>query len=248
MIARVETCGPRRAGISSGTERELTCKIASTWEDREAAFRLVYQNYLRKGLIEPNPYEMRVTPYHLLPTTNVFIAQEHGEVICTVTLIGDGDLGLPMESIYPEQVLDARERGFSVGEVSSLAVRGDVEFKAFLPIFVKITRLMAQHARTFGMDQFLIVTHPKHGRFYERFMGFQQIGSATEYPMVRNAPAAAYCLDFARIDRERPACYNEFFGTWLPASELHCDRMSPAELDAIRPAAALTQHAVLMMT
>lgn len=206
-----------RSAPLSGSETVYS--IAATRAERIAAFRLVYENYVEKGLIPPNPDRLRVTPFHLLPTTQVFIAKQRGEVVCTVTLIGDGELGLPMECIYAEEVEAARRRGLYVGEVSCLAVR-DVGFAEFLPVFVRLTRLMAQHARTYGMHQFLVATHPKHARFYQRFMGFEQIGPYREYPSVRNAPAVACCLDFARIDRDRPACYDKFFGTPIPREEL----------------------------
>lgn len=245
MIAQAQI-GAVEPECASGVSK-VTFRIASTREDRATAFRLVYQNYLRKGLIEANKYQIRLTPYHLLPTTNVFIASIDDEIIATVSLIGDGELGLPMEGVYPDEVNRARDLGLSVGEVSSLAVR-DVKFSSFLPIFVKLTRLMAQHSRMYGMDQFLIATHPKHARFYQRFMGFEQIGTQTEYPSVKNAPAVAYCLDFDRIDRERPACYDQFFGITLAESELLTHPMPPDEVHLFRPASDLAQKCLPMMT
>src|SRR5262245_36520503 len=69
----------------------VTYKIAASRPDREAAFRLVYQAYRRVDLMEPNEFGMRVTPYHLLPTSDVFIAMLDEAVICTLSLIGDGE-------------------------------------------------------------------------------------------------------------------------------------------------------------
>jgi hypothetical protein len=225
---------------------EIRYKIAGNYEQRSAAFNLVYRNYLRKGLIDQNEQQLRVTPYHLLATTNTFIAEYRGDVICTVSLIGDGELGLPMESIYGDAVMGARRQGLYVGEVSCLALE-DMPFKCFLPIFVKLTRLMAQHCRTYGMDQFLIVIHPKHAKFYQRFMGFERIGALTTYPTVRDAPAVACCLDFARIDRERPACYDQFFGTPLPRAELRMRPMSEMEIEAFGWAAESTTDCVTVV-
>lgn len=226
---------------ASGTHYRIVCNKA----DRIAAFRLVYDNYLSKGLIQPNPYQLRVAEHQLLPTTTVFAADRDGQIICTVTLIGDGQLGLPMECIYPSEINAARDRGLYVGEVSALAV-DDVEFRTFLPIFVELTRLMAQFARANGMDQFLIAVHPKHARFYQRFMGFEQIGGLKEYPSVQNAPAVACCLDFARIDRERPACYNNFFGVPLPQSELKSDPMTDGEREAFGHVVDVTEQCLLV--
>ncbi len=218
-------------------------RVAGTLEERLAAFRLVYNSYLRKGLIDPNPFRLRVTPFHLLPTTSTYIAYYRNEVICTLTLVGDGMLGLPMESIYPDEVEAIRQQGGCSGEVTCLAVR-DVPFRCFLPIFIKLTRLMAQSARAHGIDRLLIATHPKHGRFYCKFMGFEQFGGVREYPSVRNAPAAAYCLDFARIDRDRPACYDQYFGTPLPSDELAYRPMTREEQETLAPVAALSGECV----
>ncbi|HEX7447584.1 MAG TPA: hypothetical protein VF306_08570, partial [Pirellulales bacterium] len=79
-------------------------KVADSFAEREAAFRLVYAAYTRAGLIEQNPFQMRVTPYQLLDTTDMFVAVQAGEVISTVSLVSDGEIGLPMEAIYDHEV------------------------------------------------------------------------------------------------------------------------------------------------
>ena len=234
-----------KTGLHQEVSSSARYRIARNKADRMAAFRLVYNNYLAKGLIQPNPNLLRVTEHHLLPTTTIFNAVRAGRVVCTVTLIGDGRLGLPMECIYPAEIDAARERGLYVGEVSALAVT-DVGFRTFVPIFVEITRLMAQFARANGMDQFLIAVHPKHSRFYQRFMGFEQIGGLKEYPSVQNAPAVACCLDFARIDRERPACYDSFFGVPLPESELESVPMTDGEREAFGHVVDVTEQRLLV--
>jgi hypothetical protein len=133
-----------------------------------------------------------------------------------------------MEAIYKGEVAQARQQNLKVGEVSCLAgCPGD--FRRFLPIFVQMTRLMAQYARKNGMHQFLIAVHPKHAGFYQRFMGFEKIGPVREYPSVQNAPAVACCLDFDRIDRERPKCWQDFFGTPLKSSRLKTIPMTDQE-------------------
>lgn len=221
-------------------ESQLEYRIASNRHELWAAYRLVYDMYLGQELISPNDYRMWVTPYHLLPTTQTFIAVQNQEVVCTVSLIGDGKLGLPMESVYSDEINDARSRGLSIGEVSCLASRHE-DLRQFLPLFVQLTRLMAQHARRQGMDQFVIAVHPNHAKFYERFLGFEQIGPLREFPSVHDAPAVAYCLDFARMDRERPHFWNTFFGLPLPSSTLVGQPISPKNANYFRPATQVNQ-------
>jgi len=216
------------------TTTDISYKIAATREERSAAFRLVYKSYLRASLGEPNPYEMRVTPYHLLPTTEVFIALLRGEAIFTVSLVVDGQLGLPMESVYRGLVASRRARGLLVGEVSCLADRRS-QFRRFFPVFLRLTRVMVQYARRQGLDELLVAVHPKHARFYQRFMSFEMIGEETAYPAVRNHPAVALSLDFARIDRERPENYHTFFGEPLPDEELRPWPITKAQREYFRP-------------
>lgn len=215
---------------------DLTYAIANDAASRTRAYRLVYRNYLAKRLIASNENELRVTPFHMLDSTVTFVATHGSEVICTVSLIGDGEMGLPMECVYPDEVAALRRRGLFIGEVSCLATV-EMGFSRFLPIFVRLTSLMAQHARAYGMDQFLIATHPRHARFYKRYMGFQQIGPLCDYPNVRNAPAVACALDFERIDHERPPCYDDIFGERIPAAKLRPKRMTDAERDRFSRAA-----------
>jgi len=132
--------------VSADTTADVTYRIASTRQEREAAFRLVYQSYLRSGLGEVNDYQMRVTPYHLLPTTEVFIAQLRGEVIFTMSLVTDGELGVPMEHVYGDEIARLRRQGLRVGEVSCLADRR-AALERFFPVFLRTSRLMVQYAR-----------------------------------------------------------------------------------------------------
>jgi hypothetical protein len=141
-----------------------------------------------------------------------------------------------MESIYPAEVLACRRKNLYVGEVSCLAFE-PMETGRFLLVFTQLTRLMAQHARSYGMDQFMIAVHPQHARFYRRFMGMEQVGPLRTYPSVQNAPAVACCLDFAAIDRTRPKCWTSYFGNRLSESEIRSRPMSDEEIAYFRPIA-----------
>jgi hypothetical protein len=213
----------------------ITYKIASNRQDREASFRLVYEAYTHCGLMQPNPFGMRVTPFHLLPTTDVFIATFRGEAICTLSLVGDGELGVPMESIYKREVISLRERGLYFGEVSCFAERRP-KFNDFLPVFVNLSSLVMQYARRNGMDQLLIVTHPRHERFYGRLLGFERLGAERVYPSVCDRPAVASSHEFDRLDRVRYPLYDEIYRHIYPFGQLQPQPMPETDRDYFRPA------------
>ena len=218
------------------TAAHVRCKVAAERGERESAFRLLHDSYTHSGLIQPNPYGMRVTPYHLLPTTEMFVALLQEQVICTVSLIGDGELGLPLEAIYPELVAERRAAGIRFAEVSALADRR-CELERFFPIFLKLIQVMLPYSFHHGMQQALIAVHPRHARFYQRFLKFQPVGEERAYPHVSNHPAVALCLDYAWLETTHPKVFREFVGRPVPSNELRSCPISPAERSYFEPAA-----------
>ncbi len=200
---------------------EAAFKIASSRLELFEAFQLVYNAYLKAGLAPPNRYRMRVTPYHLLPTTHVFLAKEACKLACTVSLVRDGRLGLPMEAIYGEEVASRRALGFQLAEVSCLADARE-ESSQSLSTVVGLMALMAQVARNCGVEELLIAVHPRHAKFYRRFMAFMPIGDEKTYEAVCGKPAIALALNFERARVEAPDAYRKYFGVPLPAASLEC--------------------------
>jgi hypothetical protein len=211
-------------------------KIADNLSERKAAFRLLYEAYVGARLMLPNPHEMRVMPHHLLPTTTLLIALQREQVVATVSLIGDGRLGLPIERIYADEIDQRRDPSRWLGEVSSLASRR-LSASSRLDVFVNLMRLMAQHARRSGLDHLMAAVHPRHARFYQRRLGFETFGSEKAYPAVRNMPAVPLFLDFAQLEREEHQNYGVFFGQPLCETKLIGWPISSAERRFFAPAA-----------
>ncbi len=207
--------------------RPIDYRIAATFEERCKAFRLVYRSYLRAGLGTPNSTCMRVTPYHLLPTTETFIASCGDEVFFTMSLVVDGDLGLPMETIYAEEVAQWRRQGRTLAEVSCLADRR-ADSRGFFPTFLGLSRLLAQFAYKQGVDDLLIAVHPKHARLYRRLYGFQTFGELKAYPTVRNHPAVALKMGLVDLKYDHPKAYELLFNEMVPDWQL---RRRPATED-----------------
>jgi hypothetical protein len=218
--------------LASGKERValhgMECKVAGSFDEWQEAFSLIHRSYVQAGLSERNPCGLRVTPYHLVPTTSTLIARHEGRVIGTLSLIRDNHLGIPMEQVYGREIESFRDQRVSFAEVSCLAT-GKFAGREFLHIFSRLMRLVAQHARFLGVQRLLIATHPRHAAFYERFMGFRQFGHATSYPCVRGAPAVAGMMDFAEADCVRPPFYDECFRVRIQREALLA-RPMPADI------------------
>lgn len=232
--------------LASSARNEFV--VASDQKLQRRAFQLVYRSYITAGLIEPNPYEMRVTNYHLSNSTNVFVGMVDDVVVNTVSLVGDSHLGLPMESIFPNEVRVNRVQGKRIAEVSCMAAKPSSHCgrRAAWNAFVGLNRLMAQFARFHGYDQLMIATHPRHAKTYERLMGFKRLGDITEYPSVRNNPAVACYLDFDYVDQCPPPLYEEIFGTPIAGHNLKWRPVAPEDYHRFQPAADAAKQFVLL--
>jgi hypothetical protein len=198
---------------------DIQLRVAATREERQATFELIYRSYLRAGLCEKQDSGMRATPYQLVPSTDVILAELRGQVISTVSLVRDGELGLPMESIFPEEVAARREAGIGLAEVSCLADRRQGTAR-FFGLFCELSRLMAQLARKTGVDELVVVVNPRHAPLYRRYMAFDQIGEERTYDVVQGLPAVPLSLNFAKAKVNKPKSWQEFFGEQLPEDVL----------------------------
>lgn len=215
-------------GISSRDCSEVTVKVATSRAEFTGAFQLVYRSYLRAGLCSPSASALRITPYHLAPSTDVLIGKLRGEVISTLSLVRDGELGLPLEGVYGDEVARRRAEGLRLAEVSCLADRRK-EPARFFGLFCDLSRVMIQMAEAEGIDQLLIAVHPRHARMYCRAMAFQRIGETREYPLVNGNAAVALTLDLEWVRTEQPMIWERFAGSPLPAEVIRRRPMCEAD-------------------
>lgn len=214
----------------------LVCKAAECRAERTAAFRIVYDAYLQAGLIEPNAHQLRVTPYQLLPTTDIFLALDGERPIATVSLVRDGDAGLPCETLFPRETAQRRRRGMLLGEASSLALAAtDVPHRHVL---LGMMRILAQTARRRKVDELLATVHPRHASFYERSLCFEAFGATVPHRQLRNRPAVGLALSFPRVDRMRPRSYGLFFDAPVTSLIPESNAISGEELAFYRDVAA----------
>ena len=208
-------------------------KIADCREERESAFRLIHDAYTLNGLMVPNPSGMRITPFHLLPTSDLFVAYHRGNLIYTMTLISDDEQGIPLESVFKSEVLERRDAsGAYLAEVSCLASRvGYFPRGQMYHVFVRLASLMVQSARENGVERLLIACHPRHARFYEGLLGFTKISEPRDYAPVQNKPAIALEHDFALQDSRHYRLYHRIYGHSFRHWELYHQPMLKEERD-----------------
>jgi hypothetical protein len=205
--------------------RAITVSVASQPAELEEAYRLVAANYQASGYEQPGAKPIRFTPYHALPDTVTFVAKHEGRVVATFSLVPDNHLlGLPLETIYPEEIAALRQGGARLAEVTSFAATG-MSLREFSRVFNALIRLMKQHHVRHGGDTWVITVNPTHRTFYTKVLGYVPLGPCRPHPKVQGAPAEAYVLDVDGMRARAPEKFREMFGEPLPAEALPVPRL-----------------------
>lgn len=195
----------------SSARQSLPVAVASTRRDVLNALRLVHNSYCDTGLIEPDPSGCRVLPHHTLETTDVLVALCRREVAGTLSLVRDSHIGLPLESVFPEEVARRRNEGRRFAEVSCLADRRADRHRSG-GLLSSLMAFTAQYAVHTGVDELLITVHPRHAKFYQRRLGFESIcDSVRDYDAVRGNPAVLLMLDLPALQATASPAHRRLF-------------------------------------
>jgi len=200
----------RRSKLLKSTEN-VEYKIATSTEELEQAFELVTQQYLASGL-HIDERQLRLTKYHLLPDSKVFIAirkspGEKDKVIGTLTSVIDSNMGLPMDEIYHSQLNRLRIADLQMAEVIGLAV-SPLESALQNNIVMYLFKISLQFLRLTQIDEILCTVKQKHITFYEELLLFKKIGELVPYSFANGMIIQGYKLNIHQANGEFEKVYS----------------------------------------
>jgi hypothetical protein len=175
--------------------QDVVC--ASTAQQVERAWGLVYDRYIGLGLIPPNQLGIHTTP--LAVGAHACVIWGGGQdrsnaddgalpqVGYTMTLMEDQANGLPLDTVYPQSLNLMRVHGRSLMEIGLLAERGEGQVRSMGGLF-SMMRMALSYSLYAGATDILVGVHPHHATFYKKRYGFSEFASATTHPLVRNKP------------------------------------------------------------
>lgn len=175
--------------------------------DREAAYRLVYHSYRKKGLTETSERGMYVNRFLLNPETVTFIGKLEDRVELTVTSIPDSKNRLPMDVIFGDCLEPLRSGGRRLVEFGMLAVNPMLFDPASYTLqdplkmvsVYSLFRIALQHALFVkGYTDVMFAIPPKHEALY-RFMGVSAISDVRYYSKY-NTPAICMRIDLKNMN------------------------------------------------
>lgn len=159
--------------------------VASDGEHRATASSLLQRRYAWRGYsVEPLRDDVgdRIT----------LAACNHDTTIATITASLDGDDGLFVARLYPDEVNALRAEGRKLCEFTKLAVDDSVRSQTVLGAIFHVACIYVIELHR--CSDVLIEVNPRHVRFYERMLGFERMAEERLDPQV-NAPAVLLRLD-----------------------------------------------------
>ncbi len=169
-------------------DQEFRIRLANTEERRDSANILInkmysWRGYGSAGINENNPN--RIT---------LIASGADSEVIGTLTVGLDSTMGLFADEMYHEELEALRRQGCKICEYNKLAVDPKIKSKRILSSLFHIAYLYPYGV--FGHTDGVLEVNPRHVKFYERMLGFTQIGPERICPRV-HAPGVLLRTNFA---------------------------------------------------
>ncbi len=173
----------------------VSCRVLTNSSEKEYAAGIVYKKYSEEGYIHDGEKKSSgIASYIKEGTANTFGVFAGGEMYGTLSLVFDGERGLPMDLIYKHEVDILRDAHYKIAEVVQFALDKDIAEKHLLPPEVPMASIplfgyLLSHAEKHKIDHLCISVNPKHATFYT-LIGFKKFGEEKHYESV-DAPAVA---------------------------------------------------------
>ncbi len=154
-------------------------RLTDTADGRNSASMLINKMYAWRGYA--GTHQLTDDPNRITLT-----ATDKGEVVGTLTIGIDSPIGLMADQIFKEELDAHRNKGARLCEFTKLAFDPSVRSKTSL---ANLFHLAVIYGRDIHQcTDIVIEVNPRHRRFYERMLGFQQEGDLKINPRV-DAPA-----------------------------------------------------------
>jgi len=184
----------RTAGVLEREARtpapEQRFEVARSLDDVLEAWGLLYEAYVRVGFISPNPFELHAVPQAIGPHTLVMLGHVGEGVVSTISGIVDNPRGLPLDSVYPEELDALRAQGRKLIEVGLFGDRRILTGEADRTIHAifELMRYTYYFGAYLGATDFVCGIPPRRARLYSRAFGFRPVGEVKSYATVEDNP------------------------------------------------------------
>lgn len=237
------TSARQRAGFDSLAVSGLHFRPAGSQSEVLNAWALVYQSYVRTGLIPPNPHELHTVPHALQDRAVVICGRIRSLTVSTMSgYLDHPELGLPLDRVYPDEMAALRRDGRTLMEIGLFADRRE-HIERSIEALLELMRHVCYFGVTNGATDGIIGVHPHHAAFYVRMLGFEQIGREKSYSMVNDKPVILLRLDwYEKIRQIKPPRGLRYFRDNPLAADAFAGRAALQAEPIARTVAPLLRH------
>jgi hypothetical protein len=178
---------------------QLVVRVTRDPDEIARANWLVYENYVADGFWEDNKKQLETNKFLHSQHRTVFVVEEAGQILGTMSLIGDSEDGLPSDGTQLPLMQTLRKQSHGIAEVSAFAMDRSKTSTRRLMLF--LISYMHQHAFYYaGMDRLVASCKPEHADFYEQVIGWSKVSDLTYYDY---SHASGYLISLNLLDAHR---------------------------------------------
>lgn len=160
--------------------RDFHVRVADTHGTQNQVGALIKRMYSWRG------YRLAAPEARRLPHQTILQACGNEETLGTLTLTADSENGLLADALYRSEIDALRRRGARVCELTGLAVSAGFSSHELLAALFHLLHIIGR--RLHRATDAVIEVNPRHALYYQRLLGFRQIGEKKLCGRV-NAPA-----------------------------------------------------------
>jgi len=161
--------------------RGYNVRPVRTHQQLSMACVLVRNLYASRGYVTDSARHRLNDPNRL-----TLAAWLYDELVATLTLGRDSPAGLLADALYAAEIASLRGPDRIVCEVSRLAVDPDFTSRELLTTLFRAAHVHGKSV--FAASDVVIEVNPRHAGYYQRVLGFRQLGNLRQCPRV-DAPA-----------------------------------------------------------
>jgi hypothetical protein len=170
---------------------------------------LLYREYRSRNLCNENQSLRHYSAHSLLPTTHTLVSRSNNNnnnIVGTISVIGDGAIGLPSDLLYKQELDALRDCGHNLVEIGLMALDNSrfrrktyslKSAKKSIAMFSMFAGTINYLYQATNASHLVIMVNPKHKEIYD-FFGFEQFSEIRHYPRV-NKPAVPMILSLDRF-------------------------------------------------
>jgi hypothetical protein len=173
-------------------QKDFKIRLADSDAGRSSASMLINTMYSWRGY--GGTHELKKSLNRITLT-----ASDNDKVVGTITLGIDSPVGLLADEIFKNEIDGFRQRGRKVCELTKLAFDPETRSKRVLASLFHIVFIFLH--RLHQCTDIFIEVNPRHRLFYEKLLGFKQLGGEKTNTRV-NAPAFLLTVDTAYVEEQ----------------------------------------------